>query len=362
MKYIDRFRNPEVVPALRKRIHEKALRLSKQEERTRLMEVCGSHSMAIARFGIRSLLPENIELISGPGCPVCVTEPGFIDTALTLAARGIKIATFGDMMRVPGSTTTLTEARSQGADITVCYSPLEVLGEKKTTVFLAVGFETTLAPFSVLIKKLTQEKIEHISLLTAFKQIPPALNLLVEDPKLAIDGLIAPAHVSAIIGADIYKPLAARYQLPTVIAGFEPLDILFAIDGLLSQRLNNTPKIENQYARVVKSKGNLKARQQIDAFFAPSDAFWRGLGIIPKSGLKLRRSFSYWDACDQHQIKITSGEVHPGCRCGDVLKGMLSPPLCPLWKNPCTPDHPLGPCMVSSEGSCAAHYLYEGLS
>ena len=363
MKYIDAFRNPEVAAQFVKRMAEQGRALAEKGLRVHVMEVCGSHTMAIGRYGIRPLLPPGVELISGPGCPVCVTDPGYIDAAIALARRGAIVATFGDMVRVPGSDSDLTACRAAGGDVRVCYSPSAALGLAKSNpgrevVFLAVGFETTVAPVVSLVETAAREGIGNLSLLTAFKQVPPALRALMSDPEIRIDAFLCPAHVSAIIGARAYAPIAADYRVPCVVAGFEPLDILSGVHGILAQVLNGEARVENQYARVVRADGNPKAQALMARYLEPVDAAWRGMGSIPASGLGLRPEFAGYDAAKRFGIDLAPGRQHAGCRCGDVIKGKLCPTACPLFSVACTPDHPVGPCMVSSEGTCAAYYKY----
>jgi hydrogenase expression/formation protein HypD len=321
--------------------------------------------MSIARHGIGQALPPEVTLLSGPGCPVCVTEAGYIDAATDLARRGLVICTFGDMLRVPGSSGSLDLARASGADIRVCYSPAEAAAfarrePSREVVFLAVGFETTVAPVVSLVETAAREGIANLSLLTAFKMVPPALEALLADPEVRIDAFICPPHVSAIIGAEAYRPLVARHGIPCVVAGFEPLDILSAILELLEQLATSTPRLSNQYARVVRPEGNRRARELIGRTLEPVDATWRGIGVIRGSGLALRSRHAGFDAALRHGVTISEGRPDPGCRCGDVLKGKIGPTDCPLFGAACTPAAPAGPCMVSSEGSCAACFRYSG--
>lgn len=366
MKYIDGFRNPGAARVLVKRIADLACELNKTGKGASIMEVCGSHTMAIARFGIRDLLPGNIDLVSGPGCPVCVTDCGYIDTAIELAEKGVIIVTFGDMINVPGSGSSLAGARSKGASIEVGYSPAEALklasqNPDREVVFLAIGFETTIGPVVSLVDKARREGLENISLLTAFKCVLPALAALMADADLRIDAFLCPAHVSAIIGADAYIPFSGPGGVPCVIAGFEPLDILLGIAGILEQIVQGRAEVENQYSRVVKPQGNIKARAFIDTYLEPVDAVWRGLGSVPKSGLGLREEYAQYDAEKKHSVRVNAGQVPAGCLCGDVIKGKNHPPECAMFGTVCTPDNPVGPCMVSSEGSCAAYYKYSRL-
>ena len=364
MKYIEGFRQGDAGRFLGKQIRTKADTLSKQHPPISIMEVCGSHTMAISRFGIRDVLPANVKLLSGPGCPVCVTDAGYIDAALTLAARGVIIATFGDMVRVPGSQRSLADARSEGADVRVCYSPsqaLDIAAENpdREVVFMAIGFETTMAPVTTLIPAAMARQLGNLSLLTAFKLVPPALSALIADPEVKVDAFICPAHVSAIIGADAYRPYVAENGVPCVVCGFEPLDILYGIDNIVSQFVNGERLLVNQYSRVVKNEGNRAAQALFDKFLTPVDASWRGIGVIPASGLGIRDEFETYDAAKRFAVSTVGGAPDPGCMCGDVLKGKILPADCPMFAGACTPQHPVGPCMVSSEGSCAAHYKYE---
>ncbi|MDD4871315.1 MAG: hydrogenase formation protein HypD [Kiritimatiellae bacterium] len=363
MKYIDGFRNPAAASRLRERITDLAGTLKRSGRTATIMEVCGTHTMAIARFGIRDILPDNVDLISGPGCPVCVTEPGYIDAAITLAKKDAMIVTFGDMINVPGSDMTLAQCRAQGASIEVAYSPSSAVAlaqqhPDREVVFLAIGFETTIAPVTTLVGTAAGKGIRNLSLLTAFKLVPPALKVLMADPTLEIDAFLCPAHVSAIIGSDAYIPYTGPKGVPCVIAGFEPLDILLGIEGILKQLINEKAEVENQYNRVVRPEGNIKAKKLMEKYLQPVDARWRGLGLVTNSGLEIRREYETFDARKKHNIKIRKGKEPAGCLCGDVIKGKLKPTACPLFAAGCTPDHAVGPCMISSEGSCAAYYKY----
>ena len=363
MNYIDGFRDPDVAAQFVRLIAEQGCELSAQGRRIHIMEVCGSHTMAIGRYGIRQLLPDNVELISGPGCPVCVTDPGYIDAAIALAGQGAILATFGDMIRVPGSDSDLTECRSAGGSVEVCYSPSAAVDlarnhPDREVVFLAIGFETTIAPVVSLVGEAQAAGVSNLSLLTAFKLVPPALRALLTDKEIKIDAFLCPAHVSAIIGSKAYEPFAAEFHVPCVVAGFEPLDILYGVHGILGQALKNEASVENQYARVVRSEGNPVAQARIAKYLEPVDASWRGLGVIPASGLGLRPEFAAYDAEKKLGVPVRPGRLHPGCLCGEVIKGKLRPTSCPLFGKACNPDHPVGPCMVSAEGTCAAYFKY----
>ncbi|MCM8769247.1 MAG: hydrogenase formation protein HypD [Candidatus Omnitrophica bacterium] len=329
-----------------------------------LMEVCGTHTMAIGRAGLRKRLPENVRLISGPGCPVCVTPDGYLDEAITLVEKEeVNLCTFGDMMRVPGSRGTLEQSQSKGNKVFVVYSPteaLELAGKTKgEVVFLAVGFETTAPAVAWVVKKASQEKIRNFSLLVGHKLIPPAMAALLEDARMKIDGFICPGHVSAIIGKQPYQFIAERYRRACVIAGFETLDIVQAILMLLQQLKEKRSAVEIQYSRCVQPEGNRKAWELIREVFSVVETEWRGLGIIPQSGLALNKKYAWLDARKRFSLSGISIRKREKCKCGEILKGLISPLECPLFGQKCTPSHPVGPCMVSSEGTCAAYYQYE---
>jgi hydrogenase expression/formation protein HypD len=336
------------------------------------MEVCGTHTMAAARFGLRSILPPNIRLISGPGCPVCVTPVEYVDHALALAAfQEVTIATFGDMMRVPGSMPredgempkNLIRARAEGADVRVVYSPLDALKIAKSNplrqvVFLGVGFETTAPTLAAAIQRARVEAVENFSLLTATKTIPEAMASLAGAPDLKIDGFLCPGHVSAVIGSEVYRPLAERAGLACAIAGFEPLEILEGLAALVDQVIEERPVVANCYGSVVRAEGNPTAKDILYQVFEPCAGRWRGIGIIEGSGLAIRDRFIEFDAAKRFEVFLDDPREPEGCRCGDVLKGIIDPFECALFAEACTPAHPRGACMVSSEGSCAASYNY----
>jgi hydrogenase expression/formation protein HypD len=329
-----------------------------------LMEVCGTHTMAIYQHGIRALLPDRIRLISGPGCPVCVTPVGYVDHALALARRpDTMIATFGDMVRVPGSSGNLICEQARGASIRVVYSPLDAvaLAEKhpdRTVVFLGVGFETTTPTIAGAVVTAKRKGLTNFFVLCAHKTIPIPMAVLASDPELKVAGYLCPAHVSAIIGAEAYRPLAEQQQIPCVITGFEPLDILQGVLMLAGQIKAGKALVETQYRRVVRPEGNPRAQSLLAEVFEPCDARWRGIGVIPGSGLCLRREYAAFDAAVQLPVAVEPSHEHAGCLCGDILKGKVRPGDCPLFRNVCTPEEPVGACMVSSEGTCAAEYRY----
>ncbi len=362
MRYLDGFRDPDAGRALAGQIQERGATLAAKGGRVRMMEVCGTHTMSIARYGIRDVLPENVELVSGPGCPVCVTDTGYIDAAISLAERGHIVATFGDLVRVPGSSGTLAEARGRGAHVEVCYSPEAALDlarahPDREVVFLGIGFETTTAPVLSLVPLAAAAGLTNLSLLTAFKLVPPALDALLADPLVAVHAFICPAHVSAIIGSEAYRPYVEQ-GVPAVVAGFEPLDILMAVSEIIDQHTRGVAELVNQYDRVVRPDGNARAQALFAKYLEPVDAAWRGIGVIPQSGLGLRSDYAAFDASLKLDAPISAGEPDKRCRCGDVLKGIITPQGCPLFGRGCTPLRPVGPCMVSSEGSCAAYFKY----
>ena len=361
MIHQNEFRDPQLAKLQLQAIDQAANHLNRT---ITLMEVCGTHTMAIHQHGIRDLLPRQIRLISGPGCPVCVTPVGYIDHAIALARRPKTIiATFGDLLRVPGSTSSLIKEQAAGANISIVYSPLDALklAEKEThqtIVFLSVGFETTAPTVAGTILTAAKKNIGNFYILSAHKTMPAPMSVLAGDSELQVDGYLCPAHVSAIIGARAYEPLVENYHVPCVITGFEPLDILQGVLMLTRQLIHNRFHVENQYRRVVKPDGNAQARKILFRVFEPCDAQWRGIGSIPGSGLMLRDEYNSFDAARELPVSVENPREHGGCLCGDVLKGKINPSQCPLFGNLCTPEEPVGACMVSSEGACAAEYKY----
>ena len=361
MNYQDEYRQKELVQGLAERIR----RLVSGCGRTMtFMEVCGTHTMAIYRFGLRAMLPPEIRLISGPGCPVCVTPNDYLDRAIAICRLPEVITvTFGDMMRVPGSSSSLMEERAKGADIRIVYSPLDAVAiaarnPDRKVVFLGVGFETTAPTVAGSILAAEAKGLANYFVLASHKTIPIPMQVLTADPELALDGYICPAHVSAIIGADAYRPLAEEYHTPCVITGFEPADMLQGILMLAGQVLSGKSRVEIQYSRVVRPEGNLKAQAMLEKMFIPSDVAWRGVGVIPGSGLALREEYRRFDAEKMLPVEVEPTKEHPGCSCGEILKGKMAPQECVLFGKFCTPENPVGACMVSSEGSCAAAYRY----
>ncbi len=358
---LDEFRNRELVQGLAQLITRLA---EGRETPLTFMEVCGTHTMSIYQYGIRSLLPPGVRLISGPGCPVCVTPVGYVDSAVAYARQpNTIIATFGDMLRVPGSTSSLMQERALGADIRIVYSPLDALtlagkNPEKRIIFLGVGFETTAPTIAGTILSAASRGIENFFILAAHKTIPIPMSILSDDPELAIDGYLCPAHVSAIIGAEAYRFLAEQHRVPCVVTGFEPADILQGVAMLVKQVVEGRSTVENQYSRFVLPEGNQKAKELLSRVFVPSDAAWRGLGVIPGSGLVIAPEFARFDAEKAIPVKVEESREPEGCCCGEVLKGKIAPFDCPLFGTACTPEQPVGACMVSSEGSCAAAFKY----
>ena len=330
----------------------------------RLMEVCGTHTVAIFRHGIRDLLPEGIKLLSGPGCPVCVTSVRDIDAVIEISKdKNVIITTFGDMMRVPGNNKSLFHAKSEGSDIRIVYSPLDALkiakdNEEKKVVFFATGFETTSPLVAGTISEAEHVGTENFYIYSVHKTVPPALKALLDSGEVLVDGFILPGHVSTIIGKAPYNFIASEYHKPSVITGFDAIDILTAIMMILQQIADKKAVIENQYTKVVKDEGNPRAISIMNEFFEPSDAYWRGIGRLPGSGLQLRARFYHRDIRSVLNPDIPAGNEPKACSCGDVLKGIKIPTDCALFGKACTPDKPVGACMVSSEGSCSAYYRY----
>ena len=332
----------------------------------KLMEVCGTHTMAIARSGIRTLLPPQVELLSGPGCPVCVTPSEQMDAVLELAMeKDVIISSYGDMLRVPGSTPgdSLQRRRALGADVRLVYSPLDAVeiarqNPEKQLVFLGVGFETTAPGTAAAVLTAREQGLKNFTVWSMLKAVEPALRALMAMEGFAVKGFLCPGHVASILGEEGFRFLPEEYGMPAVISGFEPEEILRAVYRLLCQIRDGAPKVENEYPRAVRPQGNRLARQTMERCFELRDDLWRGLGRIPVSGMKLREELGDFDA--QRRFPITVGPARPtACRCGEVITGRLKACDCPLFGRRCTPEDPVGPCMVSSEGACAAYYKYQ---
>jgi hydrogenase expression/formation protein HypD len=357
MKFIDEFRNQEIAQGLIEKIKQISTRP------IQLMEVCGTHTVSIFRYGIRGLLPEQIRLVSGPGCPVCVTPNSDIDFAIALSRqKDVILTTFGDMMKVPGSTSNLQKEKAGGRDIRIIYSSLDALkiakeNPQKRVVFFAIGFETTSPTIAVAILHAKEERIQNLFFLNSQKRIPPAILSLLQSRELKIDGFILPGHVSAIIGTTPYQFISRDFSLPAVISGFEPLDILQSIWMLIKQIEESRPAIEIQYRRVVNKEGNPTALSKINEVFERDGALWRGLGLIPDSGYQFKKSYKELNARN-FEVEVEPPQEHPECLCGEVLKGVKIPFECRLFKVECHPENPIGPCMVSVEGTCNTYFKF----
>ena len=358
MKYIDEYRDRELAQRLALKIRT----LSKKP--IRLMEICGTHTMAIFRHGIRSLIPDHIELVSGPGCPVCVTATEEVDRSVKLARMsGVIVTTFGDMMRVPGTESSLQKENGQGADVRMVYSTFDALkiaedNQEKHVAFLGIGFETTAPTVAAAIRTARERRLSNFSVLSAHKLLPPAMEALLSGGDLGVDGFICPGHVSTIIGTSAYTSVVERYEVPCVVVGFEPIDILQGILMLVDQVEKGQAEVQIQYSRVVSPEGNPGALKIMNEVFEPCDSPWRGLGTIQGSGLGIKEEFSPYDARKQYDLDVPPAREPPGCRCAEVLRGAIKPFECRLFRNSCSPGHPIGACMVSGEGTCAAYYKY----
>jgi hydrogenase expression/formation protein HypD len=360
LKYLDEYRDPE----LARNLLETLTRRGNSTRSYKLMEICGTHTVAIFRLGLRQLLPKTIQLVSGPGCPVCVTANEDIDRAIWLAQQPqVIITTFGDLLRVPGSASSLNEERSKGADVRIVYASFDALqiardNPGRQVVFLGIGFETTAPTVAAAVRQAAAEGLDNFTVFSAHKLLPPAMKALLEAEDLRLDGFLCPGHVSTIIGAAAYEEVVARYHIPCVVTGFEPLDLLQGITLLVGQLEAGKAEVVNQYRRAVNWEGNVAARKLMNDIFEAADSTWRGLGTIPKSGLKVQSRWEKYDATRRFSMPDIRVKEHPGCRCGEVLRGVMVPPECGLFRKACTPQSPLGPCMVSSEGTCGAYYRY----
>jgi hydrogenase expression/formation protein HypD len=357
IKYIDEFRDKRIVARLAEQIRQ----ISRKE--CTLMEVCGGHTAAIQKYGIPSLLPTSIRLVSGPGCPVCVSSRQYLDKAIALSRRpGIIITTFGDLMRVPGSTSSLEKEKARGGDIRMVYSILDALriagaNQDKKVVFLAIGFETTAPGTAAGIIRAKETGTGNFFVFSTHKIMPPAMEAIINEG-IRIHGYIAPGHVTAITGTGMYSDLCRKYKVGVVVSGFEPVDLLQSVKMLVEQVETGNQRIEIQYKRAVRPRGNEKARALMEKVFEPRDDWWRGLGILKNSGLKIRDGYGAFDAERMTPVEAEPLREAKGCICGEVLKGLKNPAECMLFASVCTPDDPVGACMVSSEGACQAHYRF----
>jgi len=360
MKYVDEFRDPVAA----RRVLDEIATLSTRP--VHLMEFCGGHTHAIMRYGLRQLLPPTVYLHSGPGCPVCVTTAQEIDRAIALAhLPGMILTTFGDMLRVPGTAGSLQEAQARGADVRVVYSPLDALQiaqaqPTRPVVFLGVGFETTAPTVAATLLQAESQNILNFYILSMHKLTPPAIRAILDAGQVPLNGVIGPGHVTTVIGSMAWHFLPHEYGLACAVAGFEPLDILWAIRSLVDMCESGRSAVVNAYGRSVRANGNPTAQALIEQVFQIADGEWRGLGRIPNSALSLRPEFAHRDAVHAFTVQVTPRPEPSGCRCGDVLRALIAPDECPLFRRVCTPHNPLGPCMVSSEGACAAYYQYQG--
>lgn len=357
MKYIDEYRDKELVDKLVHQIRT----ISKKD--IVLMEVCGGHTWAIQKFGIPSLMPANVRLISGPGCPVCVTDRRFLDHAIALSRiPDVIITTYGDLIRVPGSTSSLAGEKSKGADVRIVYSVLDALkiareNPSKKIVFLGVGFETTTPPSAAGLINAKKENLKNFFLLSSHKIMPPAMGAII-DEGVAINGYIAPGHVSVITGTKIYESLPSKYHVGCVVCGFEPVDILQTIYMLIKQHEENDYRVEIQYRRAVTPQGNVKAQEAIQEVFTLRDEWWRGLGTLANSGLGINEKYAEFDAERMIPVEVEPTREDKGCICGEILKGLKKPNDCKLFGTACTTSNPVGACMVSHEGSCNAYFRF----
>jgi len=361
VRYVDEFRNPQLGRALAREI----LAAVDPQRHYKIMEVCGGHTHAIYKYGIDALLPPNVELVHGPGCPVCVIPMGRVDDGISLACRPEVIFTcFGDMLRVPGSERTLLDAKAQGADVRVVYSPLDALriareNPQREVVFFAIGFETTAPSTALTLRRARAERVPNFSVMCSHVTIVPPLRALLESPDLRLDGFIGPGHVASVVGARPFAFLPEQYRKPVVISGFEPLDVMQAVLMIIRQLASARAEVENQYARVVAWDGNPRALEVMREVFELRAHFeWRGLGFISQSALRLSDAYARWDAEQRFSVPGVRVADPKACQCGEVLKGVIKPWECKVFGTACTPERPIGTCMVSPEGACAAYYAY----
>jgi len=359
MKHVTEFRNPEIARALIKKINQES------HSPIQLMEFCGGHTSSIFRYGIRQAMPGTVNMVSGPGCPVCVTTTGDIDKAIALAQKpDTIITTFGDLMRVPGSYSSLERVKATGCDVRIVYSTMDALkiaeaNSTQNVIFLGIGFETTAPTIAASILQALQKKVKNYYIFSMHKVCPPVIRTLLDSGEVNIQGFICPGHVSAITGSHAWEFIAKEYMIPCVVTGFEALDILQSVDMLIAQINEDRSEVEIAYRRSVCYEGNQSALKLMDMVFEPCGADWRGMGEIPDSGLKLRSTYRDFDAELTFPVTLEPVQEPKGCICGEILRGIKTPLLCPLFNQVCTPQNPVGPCMVSSEGTCSIYYLHE---
>lgn len=359
MKYLEEYRNRDATALFLKKIKETATRPWK------IMEICGGQTHGLVRNGILELLPGQVQMIHGPGCPVCVTPKRLIDMAIQLMDQGVIMCSFGDMVRVPGTTKSLLQAKADGGDLRILYSPIEAVSvardnPDKEVVFFAVGFETTAPANALSVLHAKKEGLTNFSLLVSHVLVPPAMEAILDDELCQIDAFLGAGHVCAIMGIQEYEPIALKYKIPIVVTGFEPLDLAEGIYMAVKQLEEGRFEVENQYSRVVKKAGNTQARKVIDEVFEISKREWRGIGPIPDSGFRLRSAYAGFDAERKFSVNSDTSEMASGCIAGAILKGLKKPHECPYFGKECTPAQPLGAPMVSSEGACAAYYHFTG--
>ena len=358
MKFVDEYRDPERATAVAHALKQRVTRP------WTLMEICGGQTHSILRYGVDQLLPEAVRLVHGPGCPVCVTPIALIDQAIFIAQQpNVIMTSFGDMLRVPGSESDLLRAKSAGADVRMVYSPLDAvaIAQKnpgRQVVFFAVGFETTAPPNAMAVVRAHQLGLDNFTILASHVLVPPAIRALMSAPDNVVQGFLAAGHVCTIMGTGEYEPIASEYRIPIVVTGFEPLDLLQGIYLAVTALEEGRAGVENQYARSVTREGNVAAQQVLQRVFQVCDRAWRGIGVIPQSGFALRPEFSRYDAALRFDVGHMVAEESKICRAGEVLRGVLRPTQCPAFGDTCTPEHPLGAPMVSSEGACAAYFRY----
>lgn len=358
MDLINSFRDKDKILALSQIIKQRS------KKPLNIMEICGGHTHSIMKFGLPQLVGENINFIHGPGCPVCIMPRSRIDEAIAIASiDGVIFCTLADMLRVPGSKGSLSELRADGADIMALYSPLDTItiakeNPDKKVVFFAIGFETTTPMSAVVVKQAVELNLQNLFIHINHVTVPAPVRAIMSDKDVKIDAFLGPSHVSVITGSKIYEELANEFKTPIAVSGFEPLDLMDSILNLVNQHENGTHKVYNEYARVVSKDGNLKAKELIDRYFQPCDFEWRGLGVIKDSGLRLRDEFSYLDAKKYFNVEVGESKESKACICGEILRGKAKPYDCKVFGKVCNPQNPIGSCMVSGEGACAAYYKY----
>ena len=358
MDLINSFRDKDKILALSQIIKQRS------KKPLNIMEICGGHTHSIMKFGLPQLVGENINFIHGPGCPVCIMPRSRIDEAIAIASiDGVIFCTLADMLRVPGSKGSLSELRADGADIRALYSPLDTItiakeNPDKKVVFFAIGFETTTPMRAVVVKQAVELNLQNLFIHINHVTVPAPVRAIMSDKDVKIDAFLGPSHVSVITGSKIYEELANEFKTPIAVSGFEPLDLMDSILNLVNQHENGTHKVYNEYARVVSKDGNLKAKELIDRYFQPCDFEWRGLGVIKDSGLRLRDEFSYLDAKKYFNVEVGESKESKACICGEILRGKAKPYDCKVFGKVCNPQNPIGSCMVSGEGACAAYYKY----